>query len=83
VSGPSQPDEPEEPTRQGRLWGWSAQWGNLFGTAAAVALISIVLALVWSPWFWLGVAFGVGAFIALLVLYRRTGPPPTPPSAGE
>jgi hypothetical protein len=41
-----------------------------------IALVSLLLALLLSPWFWLGVAFGIGAFLALVVLYRRTSTPP-------
>ena len=69
MSGPTGPTP-------NRLWGWGTQWGSLFGTAVVIALVSLFLALLLNPWFWLGVAFGVGAFSALVVLYRRTATPP-------
>ena len=68
----TEPNESNGPTPTGRVWGQGTQWGSLFGTAAGIALISIFLALLVSPWFWLGVGFGIAAFVALVVLYRRT-----------
>jgi hypothetical protein len=67
---------PSGPTPTGRIWGFGTQWGSLFGSAIVIVLISAFLALLVSPWFWLGAAFGVGAFIALVILFRRTGTPP-------
>ena len=69
---------PNGPTSWRRIYQWGAQWGSPLVIAAMIAVISMILAFVLTPWFWLGVAFGIGAFVAVVILFRRTGSPSGP-----